>query len=125
MNLARERKWNLRDAKKEARQLEGDLGSLEADLDAAQGEARAAALDLRSTDRTIELLGSENDALRARLAAAETDGIPVWAIVASRSRSSGPRSWSVDGAIRRSRSRTPCPTISSKGTAPASSYSFA
>lgn len=82
MNLARERKWNLRDAKKEARQLEGDLGSLEADLDAAQGEARAAALDLRSTDRTIELLRSENDALRARLAAAETDGIPVWAIVA-------------------------------------------
>lgn len=82
MNLARERKWNLRDAKKEVRQLEGDLGALEADLDAAQWEARAAALDLRSTDRTIELLGSENDALRTRLAAAEDDGIPVWAIVA-------------------------------------------
>ena len=113
MNLARERKWNLRDAKKEARQLEGDLGSLEADLDAAQGEARAAALDLRSTDRTIELLGSENDALRARLAAAETDGIPVWAIVAlgdrdPRSRVPGPstaRSGVRDPGHRARRSR--------------------
>ena len=100
MNLARERKWNLRDAKKEARQLEGDLGSLEADLDAAQGEARAAALDLRSTDRTIELLGSENDALRARLAAAETDGYPCG------------RSWPRD---RDPRGRVPGPSTARPG----------
>ncbi len=81
MNLARERKWNLRDAKKEARELEGDVDSLEGDLAAAQGETRAASLDLRSADRTIELLGSENDALRARLVAAESGiRIPVWAI---------------------------------------------
>lgn len=78
MNLARERKWNLREAKKEARQLEGDVDSLEGDLAAARSDARAASLDLRSTDRAIELLESENDALRARLAATE-DGMP-WAI---------------------------------------------
>ena len=82
MNLARERKWSLREAKKEARQLEGDVGSLEADLDAALGEARAAAVGLRSTDRAIELLESENDALRAGLAAADGDGMPAWVFAA-------------------------------------------
>jgi MYXO-CTERM domain-containing protein len=82
MNLARERKWSLREAKKEARQLEGDVGSLEADLDAALGEARVAAVGLRSTDRAIELLESENDALRALLAAADGDGMPAWVFAA-------------------------------------------
>jgi hypothetical protein len=82
MTLARDRKWDLRDARKKAAQLEGDVESLEDDLAAAKGQARGASLDLRSTDRTIEQLADENDALRARLAAAEGDGMPAWAIVA-------------------------------------------
>ena len=82
MTLARERKWDLRDARKKAAELEGDVASLESELAAAEGQARAAALDLRSTDRTIEQLADENDTLRARVAAAEADGMPVWAIAA-------------------------------------------
>ena len=79
----RDRKWEARELSKKVGQLEGDVVSLEGELAAAQGEARAASLDLRSTDRTIELLGSENHALRTRLAAAERGArIPSWAFVA-------------------------------------------
>jgi hypothetical protein len=82
MTLARERAWSLRDVKMEARRLEGDVNALEGELAAAHREARAAALDLRSTDRTIEQLADENAALRARLAAAGGDGVQEWAIAA-------------------------------------------
>jgi MYXO-CTERM domain-containing protein len=78
----RDRKWEVRELSTKIGRLEDDVESLGHELAGAQRDARAAALDLRSTDRTIELLGSENDALRARLAAAEGDGMPVWAIVA-------------------------------------------
>ena len=81
-SLARERKWDLREARRKAGRLEGQIDALEGDLTAAQGQARAAALGLRSTDRTIEGLSDENDALRARLGAAERGGLPVWAVVA-------------------------------------------
>jgi MYXO-CTERM domain-containing protein len=80
--LARERAWELRERAQDIKQLEGDVGALERELAAAHGEARSAAIDRRSTDRTIELLESQNDALRARLAAAEGDGMPGWAIAA-------------------------------------------
>jgi len=79
----RDRKWEARELSKKIGQLEGDMESLEGELAAAQGEARAASLGLRSTDREIELLGSENDALRSRLAAAERGVlIRAWAFVA-------------------------------------------
>jgi hypothetical protein len=80
MTLASERMWDLREARKKAARLEGDVESLGDDLAAALSHARAAALGLRSTDRRIELLESENDALRARLAAAEGGAVPWWAI---------------------------------------------
>ena len=79
----RDRKWEAREQAKKIRQLQGDLESLEGELAAAQSEARAGALGLRSTDRTIELLESENAALRARLTAAERGvQIPAWTLVA-------------------------------------------
>ena len=78
----RDRKWEAREQAKRIRQLQGDVDSLEGELGAARGEARAASLDLRSTDRVIELLGSENDALRARLAAERGVRTPAWAIAA-------------------------------------------
>jgi hypothetical protein len=78
----RDRKWEVRELSKEIGRLEADVQALETELAAATDEARAAALDLRSTDRAIELLESENDALRARLTAARSDRMPVWAFVA-------------------------------------------
>lgn len=84
MTLARERKWNIRDLKRDVRRLERDAAEREADLAAANAEAPSAAVRLRATDRAIELLESHNDALRARLAAAERGaGVPAWAVVAS------------------------------------------
>ena len=83
MTLARERKWNVRDLKRDVRRLERDAVEREADLAAANGEARSATFGLRATERAIELLESQNDALRARLAAAERGaGVPAWAVVA-------------------------------------------
>jgi hypothetical protein len=83
MNLARERRWNVYDLKREVRQLEGDVESLEGDLATAQGEARSAAVGLRSTDRTVEFLQDENAALRSRLAAAERGAtVPLWVVLA-------------------------------------------
>jgi hypothetical protein len=79
----RDRKWEARELSKKIGRLEGDVDSLVGELAAAQGETRAAALDLRSTDRTIELLKSENEALLARLAAAERGvQMPLWALLA-------------------------------------------
>jgi hypothetical protein len=78
----RDRKWEMRELAKKIGRLEDDVVSLEHELAGAQGEASAAALDLRSTDRTIELLESENDALRARLAAAERGAtVPLWVLL--------------------------------------------
>ena len=83
MTLARERKWNVRDLKRDVRRLERDAAEEEADLAAASAEARSAAVRLRATDRAIELLESQNDALRARVAAAERGaGVPAWAVIA-------------------------------------------
>ena len=78
----RDRKWEARELSKKIGRLEGEVDSLEGELAAAQGDARAASLDLRSTDRTIELLASENDALRARMTTVERGGLPVWVVVA-------------------------------------------
>lgn len=65
MTLARERKWNMQDLRRDVRRLEAELVERQQDLAAARGDARSAALSLRTTDRMIELLESENEALRA------------------------------------------------------------